>query len=442
MIRKKSSLFDGLCFFLGMLLWIWVLIAPKVSVLWIVPSAAGMISFQKITLSHVVFFIICLFGMWSLELIHQEQWIEYMGVCAGMCIPMNAYLKARCSFDRVFWVGVSFVFSQYLTGLHTENIYWFLKSLIFPISLCICACNISTIYKCSEYFFEIYSRLLQKHFLIFFVLFNHGVVIAANLVENGFYEGINNKHRVLFLSFVTLPIAWKMIDCKFRKEASVVYILLFSTMWYFQCRLGIAGVLLASIFRSMVLHHRKMAFIGMQGVWISGALGVGFCFKRILEVPWLVSMCSLNSSFYERLIFWRHFEALTQPVFLFGMGIYNFFSSVFKVFEYCGVDGKTMEALPSHTHCIWLDIKLSFGLVGLIALSIVFFWWMVCVWKKIYSLKDAANFGIYIYTFILYVSFFGIFWHTFVLSWALMALIFSQTLYKHVPCGTCWPYKN
>ena len=454
MILKKNKIFhwkDWLYLSIGWIVWTVSLIFPQrayvlgISVLGI---KFFLSSFSCEKAAGIAFFTL---GIWALDAIDQNTGIYFLGKCLGLIIPIVKIIHTQSLILNMLWIGYGVVLLGYIDALSIQyqDPYWFLKALLFPLSFGICIIHFRKIIALSLKTGRYYSKLYSNHILIWIFLVSYSIVFSANFLDTNPCSGLNIKHRSMYLSLVMLPLVWWHIDKKYTKEAIIISGCLVFLNSYFHCRLGIIGIFLAFTLRYFFLYYPKLTLCTVQGLWNLGASSVILAFKWFLRLTLIRKVAFLNTSFYERFVFWNYFDEISHTVFWFGMGTGNFWRVITRPMIYQGIEKKIMTVIPSHTHCLWLDLKLCFGCVGMILFSIAFILVGIKIWNHRHSPLVSVTLGIGCYTFIIYLSFFGIFADLFVLSWGSFSWIVGKNLYfplqnirinstkeEHVPHGT------
>jgi O-antigen ligase len=125
-----------------------------------------------------------------------------------------------------------------------------------------------------------------------------------------------------------------------------------------------------------------------------------------------------------------------DEAFWWGYGIPNFLRLLLKPLSYTGIDQKILTTSPSHTHWVWLDLRLSVGCVGVGVVTILLLRTFLKYRNHNFTPQQATKIATLVYVSILYTSFYGIFWHIFVLSWLFFSWLITDFLYQNVLRGT------
>ncbi|PPE03509.1 hypothetical protein HCUR_01049 [Holospora curviuscula] len=434
MILQKNKLWgwkDCIGLSLGCLGWIAGLILPQHTCILTI-FLLGMrfflypLSFEKVGGLFLFTLII-----WVLDVIGRSAEIYWVGACIGVLLPVNRILHSKSLIMKVLWMGYGIVFLGYSDALAIQykNPYWFLKTLLFPVSLSICIMQWRNIITSSLKVARHYSKLCSEIGFIWIFFLSYSVVWSINFLDQSPCSGLNVKHRVMYLSLITLPLIWYFMDIQCKKKAIGILGCVLFLSGYFQCRLGTIGIFSALSVRYLFLHYPKLTLWTLQGLWSVGANGVIFAFQWVLKLNMLRKIAFLNTSFYERLMFWHYFDKITPPIFWFGMGVGEFWRIIMKGISYKGMEKKMVNIIPSHTHCLFLDLKLCFGCIGIVMISVILIMMGVKMWHDRYHPLASVTLGICVYMFTIYLSFFGIISHLFVLGWGGIAWVVGKILY-------------
>ncbi|ETZ05129.1 MULTISPECIES: hypothetical protein [Holospora] len=434
MIFKKISALtwkDRLHLTLGSLGYLATLIFPQLTFTSLVSALGIFLFFHSFSFEKGGGVFLLFLGIWALDVLGYGTLIFHVGRVVGMIIPIHKCFSKESLSTKILWLGFALVFLSYIDGLYIQNPapYWFLKSLIFPLSFSLCVLNWRKILAWSLKTGCHLLNFFSKNEILLLFLLSFCIVFFINFLEIGtFIFGLNAKHRIMYLSMVTMPFFWWLIDNNYKKDAFWIFGFLIFLNGYFQCRLGIIAIFFAVALRHLFLFYPKTTVWLSQCIWNIAAGSVTLIFQWIIQLKIIKKIATLNTSFYERLVFWRHFNETSDQVFWFGMGIGKFFQILLSAISYQNIEG-VINTVPCHTHCLWLDLKLCFGCSGIIVSSVL----LAAIGVKILDAYlrpfSSVTFGLCVYLLIIYITFFGIFSHFFVLSWVGFSWIVGKIFY-------------
>jgi hypothetical protein len=277
---------------------------------------------------------------------------------------------------------------------------------------------------------------VDSQMLVGAVLSHFFLTWVSNAFDTSSASGLHCKHRVLWMCICVLPVLWKLFDLKRWSASSVLTVMLAGLMYGAQARLGLIALVCALCTRYTILTRPSFFLTSVSIVWGACTLSTVFCFQYCLNHPLVRMVGSLNSSFYERIAFWRHFGVYADEAFWWGYGIPNFLQLLLKPLSYTGMDQKILTAAPSHTHWLWLDLRLSLGCVGVGVVTILLLRTFLKYRNHKFTPQQATKIATLVYVSILYTSFYGIFWHIFVFSWLFFSWLITDFLYQNVLRGT------
>ncbi|WP_156918957.1 hypothetical protein [Holospora obtusa] len=375
-------------------------------------------------------------SIWAMDTQGCGEWVYITGKCVTGIIPVT---MIRCSTSflttKIFFIGYWILLLNYIDAIQIYNPapYWFLRALAFPTSVSLCMMHWKKIETYSIKIGKRYLTIFSINKIVSLILLSFLMVLCFNLLNLKFHEefsGLKIKHRVMYFNIITFPFVCWLMDKNYKKQSLLIFTGILCLNIFFECRLGAIGILLAMSFRYFLLKYPKIALWTLQIFWGIGAISVTFLYSHILKMSLLKKIVCLNSSFYERWVFWNVFNKISDSAFWFGLGFLEFFRILSRPLLYEGIKkGKILKVVPSHTHCLWLDLKLCGGCVGIAMISLCF------LFLGIKNIKNQLDFftsfvlGVFVYTLTIYISFFGIFSHFFVLGWATFSLIIGKVLY-------------
>ena len=439
MIIQKSNAFcllgvTGVC----LSLWTWLSMAPENAVSWVCGGFALVGFMRQCTVSRSLYTGLVIILMWALAYTHHTNLLVYVGIVVAALGPVSCTLQTKSAWKKACLLLVCWLWVEYLCALSivSPDTYLVLRKYVLPISICVCWMQYPQWSACIAAWTKKYAVGVTTNVLIGSILGQFLVTWTRNALDGSFDSGLQCKHRILFMGVSVLPVLWKLFDLKQWSSSTVLSLGLVTLMYGAHARLGIIALAVAFCTRYLLCIHPKIFFISASAGWGVATLSTIFWFKYCLNYPVMIMVGSLNSSFYERLIFWKHFAVRADEVFWCGHGILNFFRLVFKPLMYQAIEQKNCTTVPSHTHWLWLDLRLSVGCVGIAIVTLLLFWGAIKYRNHHFTQQQATKCATVVYSSILYVSFYGIFWHTFVLAWLFFSWLLTDFLYQNVLRGT------
>lgn len=439
MITQKSNrMYQWTIIGLCLSMWVWLSIAPEHAVSWICFGLALVGLAGQNRLARVLYTGLITILMWCLAYTQHEPFLINVVIFLAALGPVSYAIQMKDGWNKAYLFGACWLWVEYICALSmvSSDTYMILRRCVLPISVCVCwlqypqwSVRIATHIK--KHAWGVNSNVLVGIILSHFFL-----IWSCNTFDTTAASGLNKKHRILWMGVCALPVLWKLFDLKQCWTSRTLTVGLAGLIYGAHSRLGLIAVVGAFCTRYLLLTRPKFFFMSVSTVWGAVSLGTVFWFQYCLNHAVIIMIGSLNSSFYERLIFWRHFGVYADEVFWWGYGIPNFLRILFKPLSYTGIDHKILTTLPSHTHWLWLDLRLSIGCVGVAAVTIALLGTFMRYRHYCFTPQQATKLATLVYTSILYTSFYGIFWHIFVLAWLFFSWLITDFLYQNVLRGT------
>ena len=142
----------------------------------------------------------------------------------------------------------------------------------------------------------------------------------------------------------------------------------FAVMIGINCALGVRtgglALCMAGAAWIMVRYWPKKFLLFMSfGLVLAGIWSI-YGVDLLINSSWLVALGKHDHSFYERLVVWKKVSGIARENFWFGMGPASLFQALKRPLEYF-YRGKVFAVSIVHPHNVFLEIRASFGSVGL-----------------------------------------------------------------------------
>ena len=436
-IQKNKSLYSLGILAIVVSVWGWLSISPEYAVHWIIPNIALVSLALHCTPAYVIYAGLTTILMWGLVYTQHPDLLVYFSPVFAALGPVNYALHAQNTWAKVSWLTVGWLLVEYTYGLSTlpTDVYLGLRKSLLPLCMCICWLYYPDWSRRVASWSRDYTWIRGSAVLIGIVLAQIVLTWCTNALDSTFLQGLNCKHRVVWAGMIALPFLWKLFDDKQLMPARVLTVGIGALMYSAHARLGLIALVSALCARYILLTSPKLFFTMTGTCWVGGALNTLAALEYWLNHKGIRFIAFLNTSFYERFMFWKYFSYYADEAFWWGYGIPRFLRLLLTPLQYVGID-RHMTILPSHTHWLWLDLRLSLGCLGIGLLTTLFMWMIVKYWNHQCTAAQATKIATLFYGSILYTSFYGIFWHIFIFAWLLFAWLVTDFLHQNVLRGT------
>jgi hypothetical protein len=231
------------------------------------------------------------------------------------------------------------------------------------------------------------------------------------------------KNTVLLFNFLALPFLW-------RTQGWFYFVGMVAINCVLGVRTGAIALIITGVAWIVARQWPKFFVVVTSCALLCGGwwamYGVGMC----IDSPWMIALGVQDHSFYERLVVWKYVSRIAEEHMWFGRGLCSLFFDLKTPLAYV-YKGKAYTSTIVHPHNLFLEIRASFGIVGLSLFIGSLIEWMRRVEKRCSAepfLHVLSMSGL-VYLVVLWSGYLSFFKDPWILAWVALVVTWAYRFF-------------
>jgi len=233
------------------------------------------------------------------------------------------------------------------------------------------------------------------------------------------YNGVMIKNAIFLIGSLwicTLPFLWE--------RGKIFFFMIFSILLGVGYLVSARSLFLAQsisliFFFGLKCYPKVLIFLTGGVLWFLGIASLWHV-HDVLNIPCIKTLSLAYCEFYDRIFIWNTVEELSHKNFLWGIGNETFLNIFREPVSYRNLVFSKVEdicVVPMHAHNFLLEVKVSFGAIGVFLFLCVLTLCIIDVYRDREKVDVQVNFALLGYFLAGSSFYFGIFYDKWLWAW-------------------------